>query len=403
MKCFDELFTREEFKLANNIRATYDCGYSPIVLNATSQVTVWCGFGISRFQHMTLRFYYATQVWQEALLKLSEEIRSDYSFGSPKWERGKDDERGFNFINFEENRNTDFKSAVARFWKVLKEVADSKKIFVSENIIRRNETLLNKYFYGKEEIKISYIVDRTDICDWHGHSPDLSDYKFSSKKKTYSWNEIKDLFVEISPRILSLVHYRKMNYYNPNDTATIALHKACKALDIISVKKALEKGADPNGFDKYGNTPMNVCVQDFFYYENLSNGKYRDKTQEEIKNEIDLRNDILALLLENGADIDYFGADVQNALTETYFPEAPEIMEFLLKNGANPNHNTSLIDEPWKWYVNSDVLRMVLERISFEEMEDGKANERLLAMKKLLKEYGAKEYIDGFNPDDYFK
>lgn len=209
--------------------------------------------------------------------------------------------------------------------------------------------------------------------------------------------------MEISPRILSLVHYRKMNYYNPNDTATIALHKACKALDIISVKKALEKGADPNGFDKYENTPMNVCVQDFFYYENLSNGKYRDKTQEEIKNEIDLRNDILALLLENGADIDYFGADVQNALTETYFPEVPEIMEFLLKNGANPNHNTSLIDEPWKWYVNSDVLRMVLERISFEEMEDGKANERLLAMEKLLKEYGAKEYIDGFNPDDYFK
>ena len=46
---------------------------------------------------------------------------------------------------------------------------------------------------------------------------------------------------------------------------------------------------------------------------------------------------------------------------------------------------------------------MVLERISFEEMEDGKANERLLAMEKLLKEYGAKEYIDGFNPDDYFK
>lgn len=154
MKCFDELFTREEFKLANNIRATYDCGYSPIVLNATSQVTVWCGFGISRFQHMTLRFYYATQVWQEALFKLSEEIRSYYPLGSPKWERGKDDERGFNFINFEGNRNTDFKSAVARFWKVLKEVADSKKIFVSENVIRRNETLLNKYFYGKEEIRI---------------------------------------------------------------------------------------------------------------------------------------------------------------------------------------------------------------------------------------------------------
>lgn len=127
-----------------------------------------------------------------------------------------------------------------------------------------------------------------------------------------------------------------------------------------------------------------------------------DKSSDEIRSELDARISIMKTLLESGADIDFFGADAYNALTETYFPEVPEIMKFLLENGANPNHNCSIINEPWCWYIQSDVLRLVLERISFEEMEYGKANDNLLAMEKLLTEYGAKLYIDGFDPDEYF-
>ena len=112
----------------------------------------------------------------------------------------------------------------------------------------------------------------------------------------------------------------------------------------------------------------------------------------------------MKLLLENGADIDFYGADCYNALMETYFPEVPEIMKFLLENGADPNHNCEIIDEPHTWYIHSSVLSEVLGRITFEEFEyDGKANDNLLAMEKLLNEYGAKLYIDGFNPDEYFK
>ena len=395
-KCFDELFTRDEFKLANGIRGTYDCGYSLIALNDQTQVTGWCHFGIRISRYMTLRFYYATQVWQEALFILSEELRSHFCFGKPVWES---DGNGFKFIKFEQDSNKSLSSKISRFWEILRDVADSKRIFVSEQTMRENQTLDNEYERFSEEIKITYILDKSSVSEYRGYSPDLSKYNFSSEKKTYSWDEIKDLFVEISPRILSLVHYRNMNDCNPDDAATSALHKACEEFDISAARQALKDGADPNGFDKYGNTPLVLCLENFYSFH-YPDGE--DKTEEEIKRETEARISVMKLLLENGADIDFFGADGYNALTETYFPETPEIMKFLLENGADPNHNCSIIDEPWTWYCHSGALNLVIDRISFEEMEYGKANDNLLAMEKLLKEYGAKQYIDGFDPDEYF-
>lgn len=214
---------------------------------------------------MTLRFYYATQVWQEALVVFSKELRSDFCFGTPIWEA---DGGNFRFIEFKQTNNASLDSKITRFGEILKEVADSKKIFVSEQVIRDNKMLDNDFEKFKEEVKITYVLDKDNLNGWGEFCPDLSDYNFYSDKKTYSWNEIKDLFVEISPRILSLVHYKNMNFYNPNDCATIALHKACKKLDIVAVKQALSDGANPNGFDTNGDTPLGVCVEDFFGFIN---------------------------------------------------------------------------------------------------------------------------------------
>ena len=47
-KCIDELFTVEEFKLANEIRLTYDCGYCPVALKDTTQIKGWCSCGIEK-------------------------------------------------------------------------------------------------------------------------------------------------------------------------------------------------------------------------------------------------------------------------------------------------------------------------------------------------------------------
>ncbi|MBQ6535011.1 MAG: hypothetical protein IJI37_07545 [Opitutales bacterium] len=399
-KCLDELFTVEEFRLANDIRYSYDCGYCPVALIGTSQITMWCSSGLSLTRHITLRFYYAIQVWVEALLALSKEVDSDFCFGRLVWERG---ESGFRFVKFERESAESLNSKIARFWEILRKIADSKRIFVSEQIMRGKNIPKGRFHENDDQIEITYIVDKDDISLWHGHMPDLSDYNFSSEKKTYSWDEIKDLFVEISPRVLSLVHYDKMNYYDPDDAATIALHKACEAVDIDAAARALQDGADPNGFDEGGDTPLVHCVE-WFYRQREENGKVVDKTKEEIEREINARISIMKLLLENGADIDFYGADCYNALMETYFPEVPEIMKFLLENGADPNHNCEIIDEPHTWYIHSSVLSEVLGRITFEEFEyDGKANDNLLAMEKLLNEYGAKLYIDGFNPDEYFK
>ena len=397
-KCLDELFTLEEFKLANSIRGTYECGYSPIALNDETQILGWCSFGTRLSRHMTLRFYYATKVWQEALFILSKESDSNYCFGKPVW---MGDGSGFRFIQFKQGDKHPLDSKISRFWEILREVADSKKISVSEQIIRKNETLKDECYKHKEQIRIEYILDKNDLSQWRGRRFDLFQYNFSSEKRTYSWDEIKDLFVEISPKILSLVHCENMNDYNPNDTATQDLHEACKKLDIGTAKKALQDGADPNGFDRAGATPLVICVENCMRHRPSNGGC--DISRERKKQDIDTCISVMELLLENGADIDFFGADNNNALTETYFPEIPELMQFLLENGANPNHNCAIIDEPWTWYYQSGVLHLVLDRIAFEELDYEKANDDLLAMENLLIKYGAKLYIDGFNPDEYFQ
>lgn len=395
-KCIDELFTVEEFKLANEIRLTYDCGYCPVALKDTTQIKGWCSCGIEKTRHMTLRFYYATQVWQEALLVFAKEDIYDSCFGKPCW---KDEGCGFRFVEFEQTNGTSLAARIARFWGLLKEVANSKKIFVYEQVIRESETLEDDFCDRNEQIKVTYILDKDDLSCWAGYSPDLSGYNYSSVRKSYSWDEIKDFFVEISPRILSLVHYNKMNVYNPNDSATKALHKACEQLNISAVKQALANGADPNGFDEGGDTPLVACVDDFYRY---NKDDYKLKPPEEIKRDVDLRILIMKELLDNGADIDFYGVDCFNAITETCYPQAYEIMEFLLENGANPNHNCSIIDEPYSWYIQSSILSMVNTDISFEEME-GNSVDNLLIMQKLLMKYGAKFYIDDFDPDEYFK
>ncbi len=73
---------------------------------------------------MTLRLYYATQVWQEALLVFSKEDIYDSCFGKPRW---KDEGSGFRFVEFEQTNGIPLTARIARFWEILKEIANPKK------------------------------------------------------------------------------------------------------------------------------------------------------------------------------------------------------------------------------------------------------------------------------------
>ena len=142
---------------------------------------------------MTLRLYYATQVWQEALLVFAKEDIYDSCFGKPRW---KDEGSGFRFVEFEQTNGIPLTARIARFWEILKEIDNPKKIFVYEQVIRESETLEDDFCDRNEQIKVTYILDKDDLSCWTGC---LSDYNYSSVKKSYSWDEIKDFLWKFRP------------------------------------------------------------------------------------------------------------------------------------------------------------------------------------------------------------
>jgi ankyrin repeat protein len=95
---------------------------------------------------------------------------------------------------------------------------------------------------------------------------------------------------------------------------------ACWDLNIEEVRLAIEKGANVNAVREYGYFPLLACVDD----------KNRENSKQIIE--------ILDLLLEKGAHIDFYLDDKETVLIySSWLLRSYEVVEFLLNKGANPN------------------------------------------------------------------
>jgi len=105
------------------------------------------------------------------------------------------------------------------------------------------------------------------------------------------------------------------------DNYSIDLITACEDLCIEDVKKAIERGADVNYIYEAALTfPLLACVE---YQQNRDYNKIIE---------------IFSILLLNGADINLQVNDNETILMHSaWLFRSYEIVEFLLKNGANPN------------------------------------------------------------------
>lgn len=102
---------------------------------------------------------------------------------------------------------------------------------------------------------------------------------------------------------------------------------------------------------------------------------------EMIMNGLDFR--FIRLLVELGADVNFISADGDSPLITACFTHSPELVEYLLKLGANPNHIFDKYETPLSW-VDSDKLYH--ERVD----PDKKSVANLERIMELLRQYGAK-------------
>ena len=390
---FIDLFPYDDCKKAYDAFTTFDCGLSPVCLSAPSQIYkgVKCitdkKSSSIRFSLKTLRLEYAIQVWIKTFLISQSEPGPLLYY----WWLGYND----NETSFRDLKYTQFdcshtpEERVELFWKLLEDVANSGSITVSEGY-SFNSIISKGGYFNHPNISVDVVLDAMNTEDGEQRITDIFKYKYNRTPRTFKWDDIKDLFTQLTLKQLSLYDLSKLHKSSNSDKQ---LFKACRDLDIDTVKKAIGLGANVNALDAKGASPLQ-CTIEFFEDKNLSFSIYENKyTESEITR---MKHDnyekcltIVDLLIDTGADVDLFGAEGIQPLQCAYEAHSIQLVRHLLERGANPNYNS------YRWpnmkydadeFCQSSILKDISE-CPLEFYDD--INERI---EKLLREYGGRIY-----------
>jgi hypothetical protein len=398
---FQDLFTREEIRLLSDVKETGYAAMFPILLRAPMQTdSTWLADD-EQGTAVTLRLYYASQVWSKTYAIMSKRHASSTNpLNEYVWDNWNE---SFRIIRF---KNPKHEEMVRFFWNELEQIANSGEISVSEGVQRwtgkkeawqwpRNNDYDRKFEHVPHT---RIIVDIKEMSEDRGHSKDYTRKFSGTSNKTYTWDEIKDLFVQLQEKLISCLDEERMHRHEPSDEP---LFDACENLNFEGVKRAVANGANVNALNSEGASPMAVCCEaikdvswdeigteyiDYCYPEPQAAAVLEKRTATVIP--------ILQFLMENGAKIDLCGGCESNPLhISHYFPDAG-LMRFLLERGADPNVNCWLTDYWSQWYLASSTL----DGVWSDQVCDGDSL-RLTKMERLLLEHGARYYIDGLDDE----
>ena len=402
---FQEIYSFEDIRATTRI--SLDCptnksGYYPIALCGRDQV---CAYGntakLGRYDLCntketiyTLKYYYATQVWNTAIAIASRSIVGNpFLYIIPHWEDRDDSFR--KLVNHEKFT----KEAVENLWMQMEEIANSGNIKVHEGFELDN---ISKYFWGgpdhcyeqnEGKFHIRIVIDARNIVEAKSRIKDIWNDIYNKEDKTYNWNEIKKYFREISLTQRELLNSNWMHRHNKVD---LMLFDACSRLNLEDVKFAIEKGANVNALDDSGESALQRTVE-FYKCSGIS---FEDNHTVDELREIEINNfektkEIVNYLVGLGADINLYGNGGLTPLVCAYYERSVEMIKFLLGLGADPNVNCYLTDGSHSWGYCSTILNVINEDLE-EEYDDIERE-----IERIIKDAGGRLMAWGWNPEEY--
>lgn len=367
-KTFEEIYTREQIRKIGEVYRTkpgFDWEYCPVVFSFPCGFsTISCSEGDELDIH--IKAGYMLKLWEKAI----DSTKKEYpDFLKHTWQK----EGYFKFIHY---LDTKHKDSLCYFWKQLKAIADSGSITIKES-----KTV-------DEKNKMTLVCHSFSIFGPPGkHYTNKSrSYVCSDTEFTYSWDEVKQYFIELSDKEVSFLHGDEMNDYDPSSQP---LFDACEKHDYEGVKKAVESGIDVNSLDKYARTPLCAIIPAFpddFEVEEISK-QNTEYTKKIIK--------IMDYLLEKGANINLYGFDGFDCLTNAHYCGSTILIEYLFQHGLNRYCNkfiTDLFDER-EWYIMNAVYDYVETDLAIGDYD----MENLLEQEKILERNGVEFFIEGWD------
>lgn len=385
---FQEEFSLEDIEIAQEVKNTYYCGLSRIALKAPNQTFRSRGTLFQKpesdsasITYRTLKLQYAIQVWNKATL-LSIKDHGDLSY---YWWLGWED-RGepFKKIEYYEFRsNITIEQTLTLFWKLLEDIANSGEVSVTEGFwmtsrkeeYERNPKMVCEIVLNKElaaDIKID----------------DAYSYNYNRTPVSYTWQEIKDFFCELTLDQLRLTMPEELHKHTSLDNRLL---QACGDLDLEAVKSAIAKGADVNCLSEQGHSPMQEAV-DYFCFHNIDKHYTNEEHDDSTNRNFLVCREILDVLLEHGADVNLFGYDSDPILECGYHNHNVDIIKYLLEKGAHTNDKNTIAEDLDYEYVRCTVLHMI-DRDLLEDYDDIEEE-----IEKLVREAGGRQYVWDYDP-----
>lgn len=397
---YQDLFSLEDIFLAHRVRKTHNPSLSRIVVCADDQrynihASIYKDAASSTIHCYTLKVKYALEVWAKAVLVSSKNPSDILYYWWLKWVDNDTSFRHLEYNNF--YRNITVEELLSGFWRLLKDIANSGEITVKEGL--HIYTVPSEFSWEAYPIvHCDLVVNEKSGRDVYdkvaGKWPDVKEignYQFDDTPINYKWDDIKDMFIELTLDQLRLVQMEKMHKCHSIDHI---LFDACDRLDIEGVKRAIELGANVNALNDRGQSPITETIE-FAIYNNLDmDKKYSDEEYQEAKGKtLSQVLPILQLLIDHGADVDLFGYEGKQSLLAAYYAGNVEVTEFLLKMGSNPNYNSYLDDitsEKERACVCSSVMNSL-----YDEIDDYTPEQE--AIEKLMYQYGARNSNWGYD------
>lgn len=380
VKNLQDRFSVEDITKAALVKHTYDCGYSRIALTAVTNDDIYrtsmdvIDHDKSVYSDVTcisLKFFYAIMVFQRAVL-----LSYHRKQFNPYWHVQWGGEMPFyELVQVGSNRKHQVDNSIAAFWNLLQNVANLDGITVHEQLwVDTSESQYSRFFFpNAHNAAFCLILKDVQGKTIHEDIKDLFTYPYDTTPVSYTWDEIKEYFVELTLKQLSLTMPHLMHGHTAMDDF---LFEACRTHDLDSINFALSKGAHVNALTDEGESVLQLVIEGH---------KDDDET---IK--------LIDVLLDAGADVDLFGFSGLQPLLEASYLDSVEIVRHLLEKGSNPNYNSYLTDYCVNEYdknVSCSILSRIDTKESFECLSDSITPE-MLQIKDLVIQYGGKLFRD---------
>ena len=394
---FQEEFSIHDIEVARDVSATHNCGMSRIALKAPEQIYRTykrlmnepdCTSGL--IIATTLKLDYAIQVWCKAALISAKNPSNLLYYWWLQWST---DGTPFNKLVYSKfYRDITVEQLLQWFWDLLETIANSGEIKVTEGYHICCEGVGDT----GPNVKCNLVLDAETGEEITNKVDDVYTYPYNKEPKTYKWEEIKDLFCEMTLDQLRLTMPDKLHNHTSLDDTLLG---ACFEWDVEQIKLAMKQGANINCLDKRGESVLQKAVKYYKDHNVLIDNNYSEEERAAIANANEQKcKEIVDLLLSYGADINLFGYDGMTPLTCAYYQRSPEMIKYLLERGATPNWNCYLEDCEY-WPKLKNVRSTILDVIDDLIYEDFGDTER--EIETIIRDAGGRQYVWDFNPWSY--